>query len=235
LLWEGELGAGRRMQVQRRLLAWTRDLVDDMLGGLRRGHIRDLSPAGKGLVYQLEQGLGAVLSDAAREQLRHLTARDRERLRQMSIYIGYRVVFVRGCWKPDGIVARLALCSAFYDLRSTGLALKHNTVSVKASSAVPPAVYLAIGYPVFGSRAIRADIVERFDRRLYQLSRTGPFAVTREFGSWLGCSPKELASIIEALGYHRDETGLYHAQIVAALSAPEKVPDERSENPSSLC
>jgi ATP-dependent RNA helicase SUPV3L1/SUV3 len=182
---------------------------------LRRGPARHLSPAGKGLIYQLEQSLGTVLSETAREQLSCLTARDRELMRQMNVYIGYRVVFVRGLLRPEAVRARQALCAAYYDYRAAPLALKESAVSVRVSPAISPAVYLAIGYPAVGPRAIRADIVERFSQRLYRLARNGPFGVHSDFGNWLGCPPKEVAAVVEALGYRRDDQGLYAAAHVA--------------------
>lgn len=225
LLWEGDLGAGSRLQVQRRLLAFTRDLVDEMLGPLRRGYVRELSPAGKGLLYQLEQGLGTVWAVVAREQLRRLTGRDRELLRRMDVYIGYRLVFVRGLLTPDAVRARLALCAAYYDLRAPAPELRDGAVSVKTASGVTPAVYLAIGYPVLGPRAVRADVVERFGRRLYQLSRKGPFTLLPELRSRLGCSAKELALMVQALGYHRTHDGLYEEQTEVSLSRPSSEPE----------
>src|SRR6185503_7741586 len=64
-----ELGAGSRSRVQRRLVAWTRDLVGTLLAPLRRRPPRSLSAAVRGLVYQLEQGLGTAPADGAREQV----------------------------------------------------------------------------------------------------------------------------------------------------------------------
>jgi ATP-dependent RNA helicase SUPV3L1/SUV3 len=136
LLCERELGAGGRLQVQRRMSAWTRDLVDEILGPLRRGYVRDLSPAGKGLVYQLEQGLGTALAVQASEQLRHLTARDRELIRRMGVYIGYRVVFVRDLLKPGSVLIRFALCAAYYDLRSPPFDIKKCVVSARIRSGI---------------------------------------------------------------------------------------------------
>jgi ATP-dependent RNA helicase SUPV3L1/SUV3 len=209
LLCERELGAGGRLQVQRRMSAWTRDLVDEILGPLRRGYVRDLSPAGKGLVYQLEQGLGTALAVQASEQLRHLTARDRELIRRMGVYIGYRVVFVRDLLKPGSVLIRFALCAAYYDLRSPPFDIKKCVVSARIRSGIGTAVYLAVGYPVLGPRAVRADLVERFSAHLHQLSRRGPFSLSPELGSSVGCPVKELPLIAEALGYQRGQDGLY--------------------------
>jgi len=238
LLGDSAMGAGSRLQIQRRLLAWTRDLVDDILGMLRRGDLRDLSPAGKGLLYQLEQGLGTVLAEAAREQLRHLTSRDRQRLHRAGVSIGRRLVFVRALLKPTAVGGRIALCVAYYDLRSSIPEIKNGSVSVKASPSVPTNAYIAMGYPVLGSRAMRADILERFDERLDRLSQQGFFALPGECASLVGCSLQELATVVEALGYRRGKNHTWHgteatrARLLTALSGKwvgPPVPDSESE------
>ena len=67
-----DLGAGQRLRLHRRLVAWTRDWVAQLLAPLRDERLASLGPAARGLVYQLEQGLGTVLVASAREQVREL-------------------------------------------------------------------------------------------------------------------------------------------------------------------
>ena len=151
----------------------------------------------------------AAPAEAGRAQLQHLTPRDRELLRQMGVYIGYSMIFLRRLLKPDAVRARLALCTAYYDLRALPPESPTNAVSFKAARTVTPAIYLAIGYALLGARAVRADVAERLDRRLHELSQNGPFALTPEIGGWIGCGAKELPLIIQALGYDRGKDGLY--------------------------
>ena len=55
---------------------------------------------------------------------------------------------------------------------------------------VDPSAYTAIGYPIFGPRAIRADVAERASSR-----RNDP-----RLASLLGCTTREARSIADALG-----------------------------------
>ena len=67
---ERTLGAGALARILRRLRAWSRDFVDDVLGPLRDPRTAALSPAARGLAYQLEQGLTTIGTAQARDQLR---------------------------------------------------------------------------------------------------------------------------------------------------------------------
>jgi hypothetical protein len=57
-------------------------------------------------------------------------------------------------------------------------------------------VCMTLGYPVFGQRAIRADLIERIDGMLAQ-SRQVPDKVLQ----WLGCEGEALDSVLNAFGY----------------------------------
>ena len=67
-----EESRGPRSRVQRRLVAAARDLAAEILAPLRSDRIGTLSGAARGLIYQLEHGLGTTSARTAREQLRAL-------------------------------------------------------------------------------------------------------------------------------------------------------------------
>ena len=71
-----------------------------------------------------------------------------------------------------------------------------------ATPGVAPTAYLLIGYPVFGARAIRADVVERVHRALAARAagegeEQGPSA--SQLASLLGCSAREVPTIVAEL------------------------------------
>jgi len=87
--------------------------------------------------------------------------------------------------------------------------LKKSQVSFNVPPKVNVRHYLPIGYAVFGQRAIRADLVERIDRHLYEIAKNGPYKPPQEISRWLGCSSKQLPSIIQAFGYQQRKDGLF--------------------------
>jgi hypothetical protein len=70
-------------------------------------------------------------------------------------------------------------------------------VSFLPSSEVSDATYAAMGFPVLGGRAIRADVVEVVANRV--ASGAGPAEIARR----LGCFPDEVEFIRQALAPSR--------------------------------
>ncbi|MBL8974400.1 MAG: helicase, partial [Myxococcales bacterium] len=145
-------GAGAQAQVRRRMLAWTRDLVAELLAPLRAEAAGRLKAAGKGLVYQLEHGLGSLLRARCEAQVQGLDADDRKLCAQLKITVGALVVFVPALLEPAALVKRAALWSAAHG-RPPALPAP-DRVSVPVDPEVPASWYHAIGYPPFGPRAV---------------------------------------------------------------------------------
>jgi ATP-dependent RNA helicase SUPV3L1/SUV3 len=195
-----DLGPGARSRVLRRLLAFARDLVEELLAPLHAPELGALEAAGRGLVYQLEQGLGTALAERAREQLAGLSAFDRELLAAQGVTFGARVIHLPALLKPRAVERRAALCAAWFEPRARPLRPRADTVSLRVGSGADPRAYAAIGFPIFGSRAIRADVVERVVRLLAE--GEGEAGEGRLSGV-LGCSSREVAGIVEALAGER--------------------------------
>jgi ATP-dependent RNA helicase SUPV3L1/SUV3 len=203
------VGAGARSRLQRRLLAWVRDLVEELLAPLRHERHEALSGAGRGLVYQIEQGLGTTTTRQARAEIDSLAVGDRRLLAASGIVLGVRHVYQRWLVKPRPVEQRVAICRAF--LGSADLVPEPSAaaVSLPVAPRVEGRTCLSIGFPLLGERAVRVDFIERIDARLRALARAGPFVLPPEIASWLGCSAEELEPVVEALGYQRDRDGSY--------------------------
>lgn len=189
-----DLAPGARARVTRRLVAVARDAVEDLVGPLR-ALSRDLSPAARGLLYQLEQGLGTVASADARAQIDALTDRDRDALASASVRIGARATFVRSLLRPDAISRRALLVSLSWDERSTPRAPRAGAVSFAIGPRVDPRACAAIGYPVFGHRAIRADVVES----VYAAIGAEPKPADDRLASMLGVRRGDVARVKDAI------------------------------------
>jgi len=194
------LGAGARLRLGRRLLAWSRDLVSHLLAPLRAGDAVDggvalgaLSPAARGIIYQLEQGLGTIETATAAAQLRALDSEDRAALRKLGVRVGRHVVFVPALLGKDAIAARVALCNAQVGPGRGLAAPRPGAPSLATDADLPPAIYASVGYPAFGARAIRADLVDGIAARLLGGARPADLA------SRLGCRVAAVASVRDAL------------------------------------
>lgn len=179
------LAPGARARVMRRLVAVARDVVDDLLGPLR-AVVGDLSPAGRGLVYQLEQSLGTVRSKDAHAQLDTLTDADRAALAGAGVRLGRVVTFL--AMRADALQRRALLAGLFFD--GAPKPPQPSAVSFSAHRADPRAC-LSMGFPVFARRAIRADVAEA----VFALEGANEHLL----GSRLGCPQREVAAVMAAL------------------------------------
>ncbi len=209
---DGEYGPGARARIERRLVAYTRDFVHALLAPLREPSGAGLSPAGRGLVYQLELGLGTALVRDAREQLRTLVPQDWRLLRKLEVRVGRRVAYVPGLLTEDAIrrrrvlvaVTRGAVLQEWIPIGAPG--------ALRAPDGVDEKAMMSVGYPVFGGMAIRADVVERLIGVLSARSKQQPFALPESVPGMLGCGPQEAALVVQALGFVPGPDGWRAAQ-----------------------
>ena len=195
------LSRGLRQRVERRLVAAGRDLAAEVLAPLRSDRLADLGAAGRGVIYQLEQGLGTILARDARAQLQTLPPADRRRLEQAGICLGLHVVYLRGALKPGLVARRAALAAAFWGAAAETVHPPASAVSIPAQPDRPAGLYAAVGFPLTGSRAVRADVLERLVRELRRLARHGPFDPGDPVRRRLCCPRDDVRPVVEALGY----------------------------------
>ncbi len=193
-----DLGAGAKARVLRRMQAWARDFGRESIGPLAEIPSRELSAAGRGLAYQLEQGLGTALSAAAAEQIAGLTSKDRELFEAASVVLGARVVYAQRLLDRASLERRLLLARLWFGVPLT--LPPPGAVSFRAPRGDLARALLALGYPVFGVRAIRADVVERVQRALGEVSEEEDRpAFEGRLASWMGCPAREVSGIAAAI------------------------------------
>ncbi len=199
-----DVGAGAQRRLQRRALAFARDAVDELLGGLRDVSAASTesstsvvaSAAVRGLVHRLEHGLGTVLASEVADVDEVLDDAARASLTTAGLVLGPAVVFVAKGLTPAALGTRVALATIWF---GAGRALRPpsgGAVSFPAGRGIDRAAYAAIGFPVFAARAVRADVAARVQARLLH----GETPEETEIASWLGCPTREVRRIVEALG-----------------------------------
>ena len=198
---ELEAGRGLRSQIARRLIAAARDLAAEVLAPLQNEQRDRLSGAARGLLYQLEQGLGTLSARVSRPQLRALTRDDRQQLARFGVRLGYHQVYLAQTLKPAMVARRVALATAFWGSDAGTTWPAPASVSMPVHATRPAEIYAAIGIPRAGSRAVRADVLERIACDLRRAARQGPFTPDDQIRQRLSCPATEVESIVEALGY----------------------------------
>lgn len=151
-----DLPAGVRSQLQRRLLAFARDVTSRLLLPLEPLRHADHAPL-RAIAYQLEQGLGSARRQALASTLAALSDADREALNATVVEPGRLAVYLPELLSPAALARRLTLVRAFEP--STKLPpVGRATFDPQHLS---PQTWLALGYIVLGGRAFRLDLAER--------------------------------------------------------------------------
>jgi ATP-dependent RNA helicase SUPV3L1/SUV3 len=151
-----DVPAGTRNQLQRRLLAFARDVVSRLLSPLEPLR-RSERPPLRAIAYQLERQLGSARRHDLAATLAALSDVDREALNQTLVEPGKLAVYVPALLGPRALARRVTLLAAF-----------------EPSTKLPPVgrplfdpqhlseqAWLTLGYVVLGRRAIRLDLAER--------------------------------------------------------------------------
>ena len=122
------------------------------------------------------------------------------------LVLGPLVVYVPEGLSPEAIAARIALATAWY---GAGRALRPpsgGAVSFPIGRGIDHAAFTAIGFPVFGPRAVRADVAERVRSRLVvpELAAGAERSADEtpadaDVASWLGCTSREVRRVVESL------------------------------------
>jgi ATP-dependent RNA helicase SUPV3L1/SUV3 len=188
-----DLGPGAKLRLQRRLVAWTRDMAETLLAPLRDERLAKLGPAARGILYQLEQGLGTALASRAQAQLGQVEPSDRSRLGRAGIKLGRRVVYATALLRPEALLVRATLCRAFL---APGARLDIPTAHTRyflPTDDIDDDTCLAMGFPVVAGVAIRADEIEAIASHIAGGAR--PSAIARR----LGCDHDIATAIFESL------------------------------------
>jgi ATP-dependent RNA helicase SUPV3L1/SUV3 len=156
-LLDQSVGAGLRLRLQRRMLAFARDAVTRLLEPLRQ---LGRSPRGsvRAVAYQLEQGLGTALSFELAPSLAELSVDAELELRTGGVAIGRLSVSLPALTRRGALEQRAALLCA----HQPGLALPAELGRPSYPvSGLQTSAWLALGYVPLGPWALRADLAER--------------------------------------------------------------------------
>jgi ATP-dependent RNA helicase SUPV3L1/SUV3 len=199
------LGAGAKSRVQRRLLAFARDAVNDLLGGIGDLATPSASAPLRAFVHRLEQGLGTALGTDLHDVLSILPRDDRLELEDCGVRFGAGVVYLPRGVAPTALCTRLALTTAWFRTGRALSAPKGGAVSFSPNRGVDRHAYTAIGFPVVGPRAIRADVLDRVLERTIHPSSDADLPDEAMLASWIGAPKSELNKVL-ASARHEDDT-----------------------------
>jgi ATP-dependent RNA helicase SUPV3L1/SUV3 len=201
-----DLGAGARARLQRRLLAFVRGAVAELIP--RESALAPSAPgssfAVRALLHALEPGLGAAPTAALADILAALTADERARLDEERVRPGPWLTYAAAGVTTRALVARHALVRVFHLAAERLPPPPPGIVSFvpRPLGASTAAIHLALGFPLVAGRAIRADVLDRVSRAVLDDLANGDGARPTDgarYASRLGCDRKTATAIVRLL------------------------------------
>jgi ATP-dependent RNA helicase SUPV3L1/SUV3 len=172
-----------------------------------------LAAAGRGLVYQLRQGLGTVPYRDVAALVTTLSDPEREVLRRHGIVLGKHFVYSRRALKAPQQELRRALLATQLGLPRHLPTFSSSRVShwlsAKPSAQLAQACSL-LGHPALGELAVRVDVIERISNELG--TRELQVADLDRVMQLLGCKRPQAVAALIALGRrHANQLAMPHS------------------------
>ncbi len=183
----------------------------------------------RGLAHQLHEKLGIMPREKLEDMIAGLDTDTRRTVRQKGVRLGPVLVFMPAMGKPAAIRMKAILWSLWNDQTLPAPIPRDGSVSeVVDPKAINRAYYQSIGYPVYGVRAIRADMLDRIVCEIYDTAKEGKFQAQHKMAEWLGCPIAELYDILSDLGHKKIHDPAHESEKVEA-SSETSVKEEKTE------
>ena len=175
------------------------------------------------IAAKLYEGLGIIPRSDVESLIPGLDPEARKVLRQRHVRLGPVLIFVPELNKPVAVRLRALLWWVWHDRPLPAPVPKDGAVSVVVDeTAIDPVYYRSIGYPVFGSRAIRVDMLDRLISAIYDGAKGGVFKAEHKMAEWMGCPIPDLYKILESMGHRKIDDPA--APVAVVETVPEAAP-----------
>lgn len=147
--------------------------------------------------------MGVVPRETVNALTENLSPEERKTIRDYKVKLGPLLVFMPLLNKPAAVRLRALLWNL-----SNGKALPPKVpadgiVSFVIEGEPDLSYHQTIGYPVFGPRATRIDMLDRVVCAVYDAADKGKFQAQHQMAEWLGCPIDDLYRILEAMGHKK--------------------------------
>lgn len=179
------------------------------------------------------QDLGVTQRSNLEETIAQLDPESRQIIRKKRIRLGPVLIFQPDLNKPAPVRLRALLWGLFNDkpLPISVPADGSTSVRINPEDSPNPAFYRMIGYPLYSTRAVRIDMLDRVINAVYDHAKQGQFQARHEMAEWLGCSIEDLYEILTALGHKKkEEARPDENQSAVASEKDEDQNTEKTEN-----
>jgi ATP-dependent RNA helicase SUPV3L1/SUV3 len=165
-----------------------------------------LAEPNKEIALKLFAHTGIVPRGEVEEQIAKLDPEMRKALRDKKVRLGPLLIFMPDLNKPIAVKLRAILWSLFNDKPLPAPIPRDGAMSsVVDVTTANPDFYRAIGYPMYGPRVIRIDMLDRVINAIYDTAKEGKFQAQHKMAEWMGCPIADLYAILTAMGHKQLE------------------------------
>ena len=154
----------RPSELNRYLQEQTQKWARGALGTLSEELMQKLGAAGRGLCYQLRQGLGSVARAEVQPQIGALSSQERKLLVQAGVHFGTYSIYLPRLLKKEALLRRMTLYRCYFGaLPITDEQFEHapHRPSYRIDRAIQESSLLALGFRRLGPLSVRVDVLER--------------------------------------------------------------------------
>lgn len=191
----------------------------------------DLTAPARGIAFQLQEALGILPRATIEDLIATLDEEGRKGLRARKVRMGPLLVFLPELNKPAAVRLRAILLTLWQGKDLPAELPKEGIVSFTiAEKEIDPNYYRSIGYPVYGPRSIRVDMLDRVVCAVYDAAKDGKFQAEHKMAEWLGSNILDLYAVLEAMGHkmiHDPAAEKVAEEKAAAVPSEEAVPEEK--------
>lgn len=181
----------------------------------------------KDIAQKVYDALGILPRDQVQGLIDQLTEEGRAALRKRKLRMGPLLIYLPELNKPAAVRLQAMLWALWHDLGLPAQTPADGMVSFSVrDQVIDPAYYRAIGYPVYGPRAIRVDMLDRVVCAVYDSAKEGKFKAQHQMAEWLGCTIADLYEVLGAMGHRKihdplEEKIKAEAESIKAPETPE--------------
>ncbi len=156
------------------------------------------------IATQIYGAMGIIPRENIDGLIAQLDQDGRRDVRSKRVKLGPVLVFLPDLSKPAAVRLKGLLWNLWEGKALPAQVPPDGIVSIKVEEKdFDAAFYRVIGYPVYGPRAIRIDMLDRVINAVYDHAKDGKFQARHEMAEWLGSSLGDLYLILEAMGHKK--------------------------------
>lgn len=219
------------------LKLWLNWHMSEIVGALVNLEVPEGADAKEGAVSNIAakvyDGMGIVPREDVEDIIGGLTPETRAELRSKKIRLGPILIFIPELNKPAAVRLRGLLWSLYNDSPLPAQVPADGIVSaVVEDKDADPIFYRSIGYPLYGGRAVRIDMLDRVISCVYDHAKEGKFQARHEMAEWLGCSIEGLYKVLESMGHTKIHDPAENEEAAKEVVAKEvvTVAEEKTED-----